>query len=176
MYCRGCGNQMPDSSVSCSKCGTRKGEGVKFCQTCGYHTTEQTEFCFNCGDKQRNIITQQMKNQKVIQLQKQAKTEKKFMKIERAIAIIGFLLAVVFVVIMVIRPQPEMTGTVPQPWLSNKVVYDYDVQVYWKESRELLLYAFMSLLMAVGSVISYFMQKSKYKKILKAIKEAKNVL
>ncbi len=174
MYCRTCGNQMSETATICNQCKTKAGEGTKFCRMCGYHTNINTEFCSNCGAKQ--IVTQQTKLTKINQLQRQAKTEKKFMKIEKVFAVVGFILAIALVVVMVIRPQPEMNGYVAQPWLSNKVVYGYEVQSYWAESRELLLYAFMSLLMSIGSLISYFVQKSKYKKILKAIKEAKDVL
>ena len=96
MYCRDCGNQIPDNAVSCSKCGTKKGEGVSFCQMCGYHTTERTEFCFHCGAKQHNILSQKMRNAKLAELQKRAKFEKKLMKIEKFFAVAGIVAAFVF--------------------------------------------------------------------------------
>lgn len=174
VYCRACGNHMSEKDMICNECKTKAGEGTRYCRACGYHTNIDTEFCSNCGAKQ--VVTQQTKINKVNLLVKQAKNEKKFMKIEKIISIVGFSFAILFFVIMVARPQPEMNGFVAQPWLSNKVVYGYEVQSYWAESRQLLAYSFMSLLMSICSLISYFVQKSKYKKLLKAIKEAKDVL
>ena len=73
MYCRECGNQIPDSALRCPDCGTKTGEGVSYCQNCGNITSLKTEFCFHCEAKQKNIMTQKMKTERINSLQKQVK-------------------------------------------------------------------------------------------------------
>lgn len=41
MYCRECGNQIPENALKCPKCGTRHGERFDFCNYCGQYTTEK---------------------------------------------------------------------------------------------------------------------------------------
>lgn len=87
MYCRECGNQIPDNSLRCPNCGTKAGEGISYCQNCGNLTSIKTEFCFHCGAKQKNVMTQKMKNARLAELQKKAKFNKTLMKIEKFIVV-----------------------------------------------------------------------------------------
>ena len=112
VYCRTCGYQMSETATICNKCKTKAGEGTKFCRMCGYHTTINTEFCSNCGAKQ--IVTQQTKLTKIKQLQKQAMTEKKFMKLEKVFAVVGFILAIALNIIVSNSTNPHSnTSSIP---------------------------------------------------------------
>lgn len=193
MYCRECGNQMSDTAVSCGECGTRKGEGVKFCQMCGHHTTERTEFCFHCGAKQRNILSQKMRNAKLAELQKKAHFNKKLMKIDKFIAIAGLVATVVLIAVLVLRPEPSGIPDISSVQMSsNSFVHDSlqkvgntyyyssnisdEVAEYWVQGRALIGYIAFCLFISLVSFIRFKIQKHSYKKILKSIKEAKNVL
>lgn len=172
MYCRNCGAAMNDMDRVCPKCNTKKGEGINFCQMCGYHTSIKTKFCLNCGAKQKIIVTQQMKAEHLELLHKQAKTTKLFMKVDKVFAIVGLLLAIMLFVFLISRPEPDFGNSISIPYWS-KVVYGYDVQIYWAQGRKIVAYMCLSLLLSVSSVVSFFVQKSKYKKIMKLIKEEK---
>jgi predicted amidophosphoribosyltransferase len=74
---------MSEGALKCNKCGTKNGQGVNYCNMCGYHTTIKTEFCFNCGAKQHNIVSQKMKEERIKELQKKLKLNKKMMDIEK---------------------------------------------------------------------------------------------
>lgn len=176
MYCRECGNQMPDTMVMCDKCGTKKGEGVRYCQTCGYHTSEQTQFCFNCGAKQRNIITRKMQDAKIAELNKQAKTSRTFMRMEKLCSILFLGLAVAIFIYSVTRPAPEDYSISIMQGTGTMWHNDPNVLFYWKESQEHLVYILTLLGGAFCSFVGFLVEKSRYKKLLKAIKEAKNVL
>ena len=53
--CPKCGNQNPNSRMSCKNCGTQKGEEVQTfqdgwtCSKCGSHNPNSTVSCKNCG-------------------------------------------------------------------------------------------------------------------------------
>lgn len=49
MYCRNCGNQMPDQAVVCVQCGVPKGQGSNYCPNCGEKTDPQAAVCVRCG-------------------------------------------------------------------------------------------------------------------------------
>lgn len=183
MYCRNCGKEMPDDAIICNICKTKKGEGTKFCYACGFHTSLKTEFCIKCGAKQKTIVTQKMKNEKIEQLQKYAGVYRTFMKIAKTIAIISITLAIILFIVIAVRPSPD---NVPDPNTAyfregeffDDYIYsaDYNVQEYWIQSRKLFMYIGFSLFVFIDSIIVYFIEKRKYKKTMRAIKEEKNVL
>lgn len=109
MYCRECGNQISDNSVSCNKCGTRKGVGISFCHVCGFHTSEKMEHCLNCGAKLHNVMSQKMKKTRIAELQKKVKSAKKMNNIFKFICIGSALITGVLIMVLVFRPEP---GTV----------------------------------------------------------------
>lgn len=176
MYCRNCGNTILSNEMTCRKCGVTKNEGTKFCQTCGYFTNEKTEFCSNCGAKQKTIITQKMKVEKLQELLKQAKTCKTFMKLEKWCSIGLLILAIGLFVYSVTRPAPDDYSVSIMQGTGTTWHNDPNVLFYWRESQEHLIYILSCLVGAFGSFLGYLAEKSKYKKIIKAIKEAKNVL
>ena len=49
MYCRNCGNQIPDQAVVCVQCGVPKGQGSNYCPNCGEKTDPQAAVCIRCG-------------------------------------------------------------------------------------------------------------------------------
>lgn len=52
MYCRDCGQLVPNDSLKCAKCGTQKGLGDNYCYKCGTRLKEHNvEFCELCGAK-----------------------------------------------------------------------------------------------------------------------------
>lgn len=180
MYCRECGNEISVNTISCSKCGTKRNEGTKFCQNCGYHTTERTEFCRNCGAKQNTIIPQKVKQERVIALQKQAKATKKVQSILRFFVIGSAVATLVLILALVLRPEPN---NIPEPPSStslspNSFIHDSmqrvgdtyyyssdisdDVAEYWVQSRQIISYIFMAILVFIGTSIDLFVQKSKY--------------
>lgn len=194
MYCRNCGAVINDTDRVCSKCSTKKNEGTKFCQNCGYHTTVKTEFCLNCGAKQRTIVPQKIRNDRIAKLQKQEKLNKKLQKILKFVVVGSAITAVLLILILVLRPQPD---NIPDPpnigTLSpNSFIHDSflrvgdtyyyssdisdDVAEYWIQSRKIISYIVVSLIVFFGTFIHLLVEKSRYKKILKALKEAKNVL
>lgn len=180
MYCRACGNKINDGEVICTKCGTKKYEGTKFCQECGYHTTVRTKFCSNCGAKQRSIVTQQMKDTHLLELQKLKNSKKKVMKITKSIILLGILTAIVLVIILIVRPTPDNIPTIsslrisPNTFAHDYMGYaDYDVQSYWLQGRKVFKYIALSLYLSISAGITFLATKRQYKKILKSIKEAK---
>ncbi|HEV3279879.1 MAG TPA: TM2 domain-containing protein [Terriglobia bacterium] len=48
MFCRNCGNQVPDQSEFCSSCGQRVGVGTH-CPACGAETLQGAQVCVKCG-------------------------------------------------------------------------------------------------------------------------------
>jgi len=48
MYCRNCGNQVPDQSEFCSTCGQRVNVGTR-CPNCGEETLQGAQVCVKCG-------------------------------------------------------------------------------------------------------------------------------
>lgn len=183
MYCRNCGKEIPDNAVFCNICKTKKGEGTKFCHACGFRTSIKTEFCINCGAKQKTIVTQKMTNEKVEQLQKYARSCSAFMKIAKTVALISIIIAAILFIVMAVRPSPD---NVPDPNTAyfregeffDDYIYsaDYNVQEYWIQGRKLFMYIGFSLFVFIDSIIVYFVEKRKYKKTMKTIKEEKNVL
>lgn len=185
MYCRECGNTVPDTALKCLECGTRRDEGTKFCQNCGFYTTIKTEFCLKCGAKQRTIVSQKMKNDRIAELQKQVKMNKKVQKILKLVVAGSAIAAVLLILILVLRPQPD---NIPAPFYTYTLEFgadnisqpsdylryaDSNVQEYWLQSRNIIGYIAISLIVFIGTFIDLLVQKSKYKKILKALKETK---
>lgn len=191
MYCRECGNQIPDSALRCPDCGTKAGEGVSYCQNCGNITSLKTEFCFHCGAKQKNIMTQKMKTERINSLQKQVKFIKRIKSISKFVMIGSILIIALLFAVLVLRKEPE---NIPEPFAigysegtlssaySVKVPSDYmyyaneEVQEYWMQGRQIFGYIFLFVFVTICSFFSWLIQKIKYKKLLKALKEAKNVL
>jgi len=48
MYCRNCGNQVPDQADFCSTCGQRVNVGTR-CSNCGAETLQGAQVCVKCG-------------------------------------------------------------------------------------------------------------------------------
>lgn len=188
MYCRSCGNKIAENAVKCPKCGTRAGEGVEFCQNCGFHTNERTEFCLHCGAKQKNILPKKIKEDRVKTLQKQLKTRKNVVRVLRFVTIGSILIAVICFIMVVFRETPQ---NIPEPFVqyslewgtdSVSVPSDYmpyadrNVQEYWEQGRKLIGGMLLSIVVAIIAFIDLLIQKARYKRIQKALKEAKNVL
>lgn len=194
MYCRECGKQITDNTLTCGQCGTKRNEGVNFCQNCGYHTSERTDYCQHCGAKQNTIIPLKVKKERVMALQKQLKTSNKVQRILKFFVVGSVIATIILIMLFVFRPQPD---NIPEPPNSstlspNAYVHDSlqrvgntyyyssdisdDVVEYWIQSRQIIGYIVMSVLVFIGTSIDLLIQKSKHKKILKALKEAKNVL
>lgn len=49
MFCRNCGNEIPDDAVVCMHCGFAAGSGSAFCAHCGRPVAEGQAVCVNCG-------------------------------------------------------------------------------------------------------------------------------
>jgi TM2 domain-containing membrane protein YozV len=49
MYCRNCGQLVPDQTQFCSKCGQRPLQGLLRCQACGAETAPNAAICAKCG-------------------------------------------------------------------------------------------------------------------------------
>ena len=49
MYCRNCGNEMPNDAVMCVKCGVAAGKGNTYCPHCKGETQPGAEVCVHCG-------------------------------------------------------------------------------------------------------------------------------
>lgn len=51
MYCRNCGNQVPDQAEFCSACGQRALAGSRHCPSCGAETLPAAQVCVKCGGR-----------------------------------------------------------------------------------------------------------------------------
>lgn len=191
MYCRECGNPLPESAITCPNCGTRKDEGANYCQNCGFHTTEKTDYCLSCGAKQRTIVSQKMKENQMDNLRKSAKFHRTMLKINKVVALLSIISIVILVFILVVRPVPENIPDISTVKMSPNTyihespymmkigdTYYYDTSViseelanYWIQSRTLLSYIILSLFISFVSFIELIIQRCKYKKILRRIKE-----
>ncbi len=49
MYCKNCGNQLPEGSNVCPQCGVPVGVGKNFCPNCNNPTDELAVVCVKCG-------------------------------------------------------------------------------------------------------------------------------
>ncbi|MGD0694130.1 MAG: TM2 domain-containing protein [Terriglobia bacterium] len=49
MYCRNCGQQVPDQAEFCTHCGQRVRGASRYCWSCGAETLPQAEICVKCG-------------------------------------------------------------------------------------------------------------------------------
>lgn len=49
MFCRNCGNQLPEGAGTCPRCGTPAGTGSQFCPNCGAPVVPGSSICPNCG-------------------------------------------------------------------------------------------------------------------------------
>lgn len=193
MYCRECGNPLPESAITCPNCGTRKDEGANYCQNCGFHTTEKTDYCLSCGAKQRTIVSQKMKENQMNNLRKSAKFHRTMLKINKVVALLSIISIVILVFILIVRPVPENIPDISTVKMSPNTyihespymmkigdTYYYDISViseelanYWIQGRTLLSYIILSLFISFVSFIELIIQRCKYKKILRRIKEVK---
>ena len=49
MFCRNCGQQLPDQAEFCTSCGQRPLAGSQRCWSCGADTLPAAEICVKCG-------------------------------------------------------------------------------------------------------------------------------
>lgn len=49
MYCRNCGNPIPEQTTVCSTCGCALGTGRHYCPHCGQPTEAAAKKCEHCG-------------------------------------------------------------------------------------------------------------------------------
>lgn len=49
MYCRNCGQQIPETAEFCVNCGQRPLAGTRFCSNCGREMPSDVGFCTQCG-------------------------------------------------------------------------------------------------------------------------------
>ena len=49
MYCKNCGNEIPNNAAVCVKCGVAVNVGSSYCQNCGRPTMPGATACTNCG-------------------------------------------------------------------------------------------------------------------------------
>ena len=185
MYCRECGNQMPENALKCPECGTRRGEGFDFCNHCGEYTTERMEYCRHCGAKLDTIVPQKILKERALDLQKRVKSAKTMNKILKFICVGSVALMVLLILILVLRPEPS---NIPSPRKSDELLrvgntYYYDssyvseeVAEYWVQGRALISYIVCSFVVFIVSLVNKLLWKKKYKKLVVALKEAKNVL
>ena len=185
MYCRECGNQIPDNSIRCPDCDTKTGEGFDFCNYCGQYTTEKMVHCRHCGAKLNTIVPQKVLKERALDIQKRVKFAKKMNKILKFICVGSVALMALLILILVFRPEPS---NIPDPRKSDELLrvgntYYYDssyvskeVAEYWAQGRALISYIVCSLFVFIVSLVNKFVWKKKYKKLVVALKEAKNVL
>lgn len=185
MYCRNCGNEMPDNALKCPDCGTKRGEGIDYCDNCGQYTTEKIVHCRHCGAKLNTIVPQNILKERALDLQKRAKSTKKMDNILKFICISSIVVSVLLILVLVLRPEPN---NIPDPRKSDEFLlvgdtYYYDssyiseeVAEYWAQGRALISYIVCSFFIFIVALVNKVSCKKRYKKILKALKEAKNVL
>ena len=58
MYCRQCGQQIPNNAQVCPACGAPQGR-TKFCQHCGAAIAESSVVCPSCGGQVATLRTEQ---------------------------------------------------------------------------------------------------------------------
>lgn len=195
MYCRNCGEPILESESKCSACDAINGEGVDYCNVCGGHTTERTDYCRRCGAKLKTIVPKQVRVDRFNEIQRQVKSCKRTQGILKFAIVLSIIAIAVLVLVFIGREQPN---NIPEPPSSSTLspnayihetymrrigdTYYYssdisdEVAEYWIQSREILSYILMAVIVLVGTFIDLLVQKSKYKRLLKALKEAKNVL
>ena len=49
MFCRNCGNEIPEQAAVCVKCGFQPWQGKRFCHYCGAQTEAHATVCYTCG-------------------------------------------------------------------------------------------------------------------------------
>lgn len=133
------------------------------------------EMCF----RQQNIVTKQVNEKSLKALQKQAQSIAHTRKILKCIMLIGILMIVILIIMLLCRDNPT---NIPDAFYTGRVYSDYmyyaeaNVQEYWAQSRQIISCIFTMLLVVIGTFIYSMTQKKKYKKIIRQIKEIKNVL
>lgn len=185
MYCRECGNQISDNTLKCPDCGTNAGEGFDFCGNCGQYTTERMVHCRHCGAKLNTIVPKKILKERVMDLQKRVKSAKKINSILKFVCMGSVVVMVLLILVLVLRPQPD---SIPDPRKSDEFLrvgntYYYDssyisteVAEYWAQGRALIGYIVCSFVVFISSLVNKLSWKKKYKKLVMALKEAKNVL
>lgn len=126
-----------------------------------------------------------MQNDRIAELQKQEKKTKKAKSILKFLMVGSVIATVLLILILVLRPQPD---NIPDPFYSYTLEFgadtisqpsdymhyaDGNVQEYWQQSREIISYIVISLIVFIITFIDLLVQKSRYKKIVKALKGAK---
>lgn len=126
-----------------------------------------------------------MQNDRIAELQKQEKKTKKAKRILKFLMVGSVIATVLLILILVLRPQPD---NIPDPFYSYTLEFgadtisqpsdymhyaDGNVQEYWQQSREIISYIVISLIVFIITFIDLLVQKSRYKKIVKALKGAK---
>lgn len=180
MYCRNCGNEMPENALRCPECGTKRGEGFDYCDNCGQYTTEGMVHCRHCGAKLNTIVPQKVLKERALDLQKRAKSAKKMNSILKFICIGSAVVTVLLILVLVLRPEPS---NIPDPRKSDEFLrvgntYYYDssyiseeVAEYWAQGRALISYIICSIFIFVVALINKALCKTRYKNLLKALKE-----
>lgn len=126
-----------------------------------------------------------MQNDRIAELQKQEKKTKKAKSIVKFVMLASAIATVLLILILVLREQPD---TIPEPFYTYTHEFGADtisqpsdymhyadsaVQEYWQQSREIISYIIISLIVFIVTFINLLVQKSRYKKIVKALKGAK---
>ena len=194
MYCRNCGEPISEKEVKCLACNTTNGEGIDYCNICGGYTTERTKYCRGCGAKLRTIVPKKIRAERYKEIVKQVNVCKKKQSFFKAAVTLSIIIIAVLVVIIAVREEPD---NIPEPpnrsTLSPNTFYhdeflrvgdtyyyssdiSEEVAEYWIQNRKILGYVIISVLVLISTFIGLFLEKSKYKKLLVVLKEAKNVL
>ena len=185
VYCRECGNQISDNSLKCPECGIKQGEGFEFCNHCGEYTTEKMEYCRHCGAKLYTIVPQKVLKERALNLQKRVKSAKTMNKILKFVCVGSMVLMVLLILILVLRPEPNNIPSIRKSdellRVGNTYYYDSsyvsdEVAEYWVQGRALIGYIICSFVVFIISLVNKLLWKKKYKRLVIALKEAKNVL
>ena len=65
MYCKNCGNEIPNNAAVCVKCGVAVNIGSSYCQNCGRPTMPGATACTNCGVFLANIQSSSQQKSKL---------------------------------------------------------------------------------------------------------------
>lgn len=188
MYCRNCGGMINENDLKCVSCDTENGEGTKYCHNCGRRTTEKMSFCGYCGAILNNIIPEKMRLERSNLIQKKLNECKMIKGVLKFIMTGCIVVVFASLIILVTREEPD---DIPDPFYAYDLEFgtdsmyqprdympyaDYEVQEYWKQGRELILYIVVSAFVFIYSFIIFLIQKKKYKKILAKLEDERNVL
>ena len=126
-----------------------------------------------------------MQSDRIAELQRQEKKTKKTKNILKFVLVGSAIATVLLILILVLRPEPD---NIPEPFYNYTLEFGADtisqpsdymhyadsaVQEYWQQGRKIISYIVISLIVFIGTFIDLLVQKSRYKKIVKALKGAK---